>query len=96
VCEKALSVGLVFLIVIGGMLGWIAAIITRADTGVTMLRNVLIGIAGALITGLVLNPLIGGSDLLDGNYAIDSLLGVLTGSVAVLLLVNLWRDGELS
>ena len=88
--------GLVFLIVIGGMLGWIAAIITRADTGVTMLRNVLIGIAGALITGLVLNPLIGGSDLLDGNYAIDSLLGVLTGSVAVLLLVNLWRDGELS
>jgi len=96
VCEKALSVGLVFLIVIGGMLGWLAAIITRADTGVTMLRNVLIGIAGALITGLVLNPLIGGSDLLDGNYAIDSLLGVLTGSVAVLLLVNLWRDGELS
>ena len=88
--------GLVFLIVIGGMLGWLAAIITRADSGAARLRNILIGIAGALVTGLVINPLLGGSDLLDGQYSIASLLIALTGSVVVLLLVNLWRDGELS
>jgi len=89
-------VGLVFLIVIGGMLGWLAAIITRADSGAARLRNILIGIAGALVTGLVIGPLIGGSNLLEGQYSVDSLLLALTGSVAVLLLVNLWRDGELS
>jgi uncharacterized membrane protein YeaQ/YmgE (transglycosylase-associated protein family) len=89
-------VGLVFLIVIGGMLGWLAAIITRADTGAARLRNILIGIAGALVTGLVISPLIGGSNLLEGQYSIDTLLLALTGSVAVLLVVNLWRDGELS
>lgn len=88
--------GLVFLIVIGGMLGWLAAIITRADTGRARLRNVLMGIVGALVTGLVINPLIGGSNLLEGQYGIDSLVIALTGSVVVLLLVNLWRDGELS
>ena len=88
--------GLVFLIVIGGMLGWLAAIITRADTGPARLRNILIGIAGSLITGLVIAPLIGASNLLEGHYSIDSLLIALTGSVVVLLLVNLWRDGELS
>jgi uncharacterized membrane protein YeaQ/YmgE (transglycosylase-associated protein family) len=44
----------------------------------------------------VINPLIGGSNLLEGQYGIDSLLIALTGSVVVLLLVNLWRDGELS
>ena len=88
--------GLVFLIVIGGMLGWLAAIITRADTGPTRLRNILIGVAGSLVTGLVIAPLIGASNLLEGQYSIDSLLIALTGSVAVLLLVNLWRDGELS
>jgi uncharacterized membrane protein YeaQ/YmgE (transglycosylase-associated protein family) len=88
-------VGLVFLIVIGGMLGWLAAIITRADTGAARLRNILIGIAGALVTGLVISPLAGGSNLLDGQYSIDSLLFALTGPVAVLLLVNLWRAGEL-
>jgi uncharacterized membrane protein YeaQ/YmgE (transglycosylase-associated protein family) len=89
-------VGLVFLIVIGGMLGWLAAIIARADTGVARLRNILIGIAGALLTGLVINPLLGGGNLLEGHYGVDSLLLALTGSVAVLLIVNLWRDGELS
>ena len=88
--------GLVFLIVIGGMLGWLAAIITRADSGPARLRNVLIGIAGALVTGLVINPLLGGSNLLDGQYRIDSLVIALTGSMVLLLLVNLWRDGELS
>ena len=88
--------GLVFLIVIGAMLGWLAAIITRADSGRTRLHNVLMGIVGALITGLVINPLIGGSNLLEGQYGIDSLLIALTGSVVVLLLANLWRDGELS
>lgn len=88
--------GLVFLIVIGGMLGWLAAIIARADSGSARLRNILIGIAGALVTGLVINPLIGGSNLLEGQYSIASLLIALTGSVAVLLLVNLWRAGELS
>jgi uncharacterized membrane protein YeaQ/YmgE (transglycosylase-associated protein family) len=88
-------VGLVFLIVIGGMLGWLAAIIVRAETGAARLRNILIGIAGSLVTGLVVSPLIGGSNLLEGHYGIDSLLIVLTGSVVVLLAINLWRDGEL-
>ena len=87
--------GLVFLIVIGGMLGWLAAIIVRAETGPARLRNILIGIAGALVAGLVVNPLIGGGSLLEGQYGIDALLIALTGSVAVLLAVNLWRDREL-
>ena len=87
--------GLVFLIVIGGMLGWLAAIIVRAESARARLRNMLIGIAGALVTGLVINPLIGGSSLLDGHYGVDALLIALAGSVGVLLAVNLWRDAEL-
>ena len=87
--------GLVFLIVIGGMLGWLAAIIVRAETGPSRLRNILIGVAGALVTGLVVNPLIGGSDLLAGQYNVDSLLLALAGSAMLLLAINLWRDGEL-
>ena len=88
--------GLVFLIVTGTMLGWLAAIITRAESGSARLRNILIGIVGALLTGLVINPLIGGSNLLEGQYSIDSLVLALAGSVVVLLVAHLWRDGELS
>jgi uncharacterized membrane protein YeaQ/YmgE (transglycosylase-associated protein family) len=87
--------GLMFLIVVGSMLGWLAAIIARAESATAQLRNILIGIAGALVAGLVLNPLIGGSDLLDGQYSVDALLIALTGSAVMLLAVNLWRDGEL-
>jgi uncharacterized membrane protein YeaQ/YmgE (transglycosylase-associated protein family) len=88
-------VGLVFLVVIGGMLGWLAAIIVRAESGTARLRNILIGIAGALITGLVITPLVVGSNLLEGQYNVDALLIALTGSMTMLLAVNLWRDGEL-
>jgi uncharacterized membrane protein YeaQ/YmgE (transglycosylase-associated protein family) len=88
-------VGLVFLIVIGGMLGWLAAIITRAESGPARLQNILIGIAGALVAGLVINPLLGGGDLLDGQYSISALVIALAGSVTVLLAVNLLRDREL-
>jgi uncharacterized membrane protein YeaQ/YmgE (transglycosylase-associated protein family) len=90
-----LPVGLVFLIVIGGMLGWLAAIITRAESTPAKLRNVVIGIAGALVAGLVINPLLGGGNLLDGQYSVASLMTALAGSVVVLLAVNLLRDGEL-
>jgi uncharacterized membrane protein YeaQ/YmgE (transglycosylase-associated protein family) len=87
--------GLVFLVVIGGMLGWLAAIITRAESGPARLRNILIGIAGALVAGLVVNPLLGGGDLLAGQYNVDALMIALAGTVVVLLVVNLWRNREL-
>ena len=87
--------GLVFLIVVGSMLGWIAAIIVRARSAHARVRHILLGLAGALVTGLVINPLAGGTDLLAGQYRVDALLIALSGSVAVLLAVYLWRDREL-
>jgi uncharacterized membrane protein YeaQ/YmgE (transglycosylase-associated protein family) len=87
--------GLVFLIVVGGVIGWLAAIIARARSAAAGMRNILIGIVGALITGLVVNPLTGGSNLLSGQYSVNALLLALVGSVAVLLSVYLWRDREL-
>jgi uncharacterized membrane protein YeaQ/YmgE (transglycosylase-associated protein family) len=80
------------LVVVGGMLGWLAAIIVGAETGVARTRNILIGIAGALVGGLAVNSLLGGGDLLAGEYNVDALLVALAGSVVVLSAMNLWRD----
>jgi uncharacterized membrane protein YeaQ/YmgE (transglycosylase-associated protein family) len=82
-------VGLAFLIVIGGMLGWLAAIITKAETGTSRTRNILIGIFGALVAGLAVNPLLGEGDLLAGQYSVNALLVALAGSVALLVALNL-------
>jgi uncharacterized membrane protein YeaQ/YmgE (transglycosylase-associated protein family) len=84
-------VGLVFLFVAGGILGWIAAIITQTDHRRGILLNAAVGILGSLIAGLVLTPLLGGGNLLTGNYHEGSLIIALAGSAGLLLLVNLLR-----
>lgn len=86
--------GLVFLVVVGGILGWLAAIIMRSEDSGGMLPNVLAGIGGALIAGLVVNPLVGRGNLLAGNYSVATLLIALLGSVLLLFLVNLLRGRE--
>jgi uncharacterized membrane protein YeaQ/YmgE (transglycosylase-associated protein family) len=90
--------GLVFLLVVGGLLGWVAAIIMRAETSRGIALNVAAGIAGALIAGLVIGPLIGRGNLLEGTYSVDGLLVACAGTVVFLFLVNLFggRDGSLN
>jgi uncharacterized membrane protein YeaQ/YmgE (transglycosylase-associated protein family) len=87
--------GLVLLVVLGALLGWLAAIIMRAEDTKGILLNVLAGIGGALVAGLVVNPLLGKSGLLEGRYHADGLLVSLLGSLCVLLLLNLLRGKEL-
>jgi uncharacterized membrane protein YeaQ/YmgE (transglycosylase-associated protein family) len=84
-------VGLVFLFVAGGILGWIAAIITQTDHRRGILLNAAVGILGSLIAGLVLTPLLGGGNLLTGSYHEGALIIALAGSAGLLLVVNLLR-----
>ena len=90
--------GLVFLLVVGALLGWVAAIIMRAETSRGLALNVAAGIAGALIAGLVIGPLLGRGNLLEGTYSVDGLLVAFAGTVLFLFLVNLFggRDGSLN
>ena len=86
--------GLVFLIVLGALLGWLAAIVMRAERGRGILLNVAAGIGGALVTGLLVGPLLGFGSLLEGRHSVDGLLTALAGSIVVLFAVNLLRDRE--
>jgi uncharacterized membrane protein YeaQ/YmgE (transglycosylase-associated protein family) len=86
--------GLVFLVVLGGILGWLAAIINSSENARGVALNVAAGIGGALLTGLVLAPLLGVGSILDGAYRIDGLLTALAGSLVVLIAVNVLRDRE--
>jgi len=90
--------GLVFLLVIGGLLGWLAAIIMRAETRRGIAFNIAAGIAGALVAGLVIGPLLGRGNLLEGTYSVDGLLVAFAGTVLFLFLVNMFRgrDGSLN
>ena len=86
--------GLVFLVVFGALLGWLAAIIIRAEETRELVLNVALGIGGALFAGLIVHPLLGGSSLLEGRYSVDGLFAALFGAIAILLAVNLLRNRE--
>ena len=85
---------LIILLVVGGVLGWIASLIMRTDGQQGILLNVVVGIVGALLAGFLLNPLIGGGNIMSGDLSMSSLLVSLLGAVVLLAIVNLFRRGS--
>ena len=49
---------LIILLVVGGILGWVASLIMRTDGQQGILLNIVVGIVGAILAGFLLNPLI--------------------------------------
>ena len=86
--------GIIILIIIGGVLGWLASLVMRTDAQQGLLLNIVVGIVGALLAGLLLNPLIGGGNIMNGDYSISSLLVSFLGAVVLLAIVNVFRRGS--
>jgi len=87
--------GLIILLVIGGLIGWLASIVMRTDGQQGILLNVVVGIIGALLAGLLLNPLFGGGNIMNGDYSASALLVSFLGAVILLAIVNLFRRGSM-
>lgn len=86
--------GIIILIIIGGVLGWLASLVMRTDAQQGILLNVVVGIVGALLAGFIINPLIGGGNIMNGDYSISSLLVSFLGAVVLLAIVNFFRRGS--
>jgi uncharacterized membrane protein YeaQ/YmgE (transglycosylase-associated protein family) len=85
--------GLIILLVVGGVLGWLASIVMRTDGQQGILLNVVVGIVGAFIAGYLITPFIGGAPITSGAFDIRSLLASFLGAVVLLAIVNLVRRG---
>ncbi|WP_380875889.1 transglycosylase [Sphingomonas sp. DBB INV C78] len=81
--------GLILWLVIGGVLGWLASIVMRTDAQQGIFLNIVVGIVGAFLAGLVV---VGGS---INNAGIDtrSLIASFIGALVLLGIVNLVRRG---
>jgi uncharacterized membrane protein YeaQ/YmgE (transglycosylase-associated protein family) len=86
--------GLIIALVVGGIIGWLASIIMRTDAQQGILLNIVVGIVGSLLGGLLLSPFLGGSNLLEGALDIRTLLVSLLGAIILLAIVNLFRRGR--
>ena len=81
------------IIIVGGILGWLASIVMRTDAQQGIVLNVVVGIIGAILGGLLLSGLIGGAPITSGAFDIRSLLVSFIGAVILLAIVNLFRRG---
>jgi uncharacterized membrane protein YeaQ/YmgE (transglycosylase-associated protein family) len=81
-------------LVFGALVGWLASIVMRTDAQQGALLNIIVGIVGAFIGGLVFSFLgIGGSTINDNNFSIGALIVSFVGAVILLAIVNLIRRG---
>lgn len=85
---------IIILLVVGGVLGWLASMVMRTDGQQGIFLNVVVGIVGALLAGFIITPLIGGRPITDGAFDIMSLVASFLGAVVLLAIVNLFRRGR--
>jgi len=82
-------VGLIVWLVIGGVVGWLASLVMRTDAQQGILLNVVVGIVGAFIGGLIFS---GGS--INQGLTVYSFIVSLLGAIILLAIVNLVRRGS--
>jgi uncharacterized membrane protein YeaQ/YmgE (transglycosylase-associated protein family) len=81
-------------LIVGGILGWLASIVMRTDAQQGILLNIIVGIVGAFLGGLLLAPLFGTGTINQGDLSLSGLLVSFLGAVILLAIVNFFRRGS--
>ena len=81
----------IIIIIVGGILGWLASIVMRTDAQQGIILNIVVGIIGAMLGGWLLAPLFGTATINQNDFSIAGLLVSLLGAVILLAIVNLFR-----
>ena len=82
-------IGILVWLVVGGVCGWLASLIMRTDAQQGIILNIVVGIIGAVIAGLIL-----GKGNINQDLSITTFLWSLLGAVILLAVVNLVRRGS--
>jgi uncharacterized membrane protein YeaQ/YmgE (transglycosylase-associated protein family) len=84
---------IIIMLIVGGLIGWIASIVMRTNAQQGVILNIVVGIVGALLAGFLLAPLFGTGTLTQGDFSLPALLVSLLGAIVLLAIVNLFRRG---
>ena len=86
--------GWILVIIVGGILGWLASKVMRTDAQQGIILNIVVGIVGAALAGFLLSPILGIPTINSVNFSISSLLISFLGALILLAIVNLIRRGR--
>ena len=78
-------------LIVGGILGWLASIVMKTNDKQGIFLNIIVGIVGAFLGGLVLAPLFRTGTINQGDFSIGSLLVSFLGAIILLAIVNFFR-----
>jgi len=84
----------ILVLIMGGIIGWLASLLMNTDAQQGIILNVVVGIVGALIAGVLVTPLIGGAPITSGSFDLLSLFASFLGAVILLAIINLIRRGS--
>lgn len=82
--------GIIIWLIVGGICGWLASLIMRTDAQQGIILNIVVGVIGAVIAGLLL-----GKGNINQGFSIESFLWSLVGAIVLLAIVNLIFRGRL-
>jgi uncharacterized membrane protein YeaQ/YmgE (transglycosylase-associated protein family) len=85
---------IILIIIIGGILGWLASLVMRTDAQQGILLNIVVGVVGAVVAGFLITPLLGEGTITQGDFSIGSLFVSFLGALVLLAIVNLLRRGR--
>ncbi len=78
-------------LIIGGVLGWLASLVMKTDAQQGVFLNIVVGILGAFLGGLLLSRLFGTGTINQVNFSLSSLLVSFLGALVLLAIVNFFR-----
>ncbi len=76
-------------LILGGIVGWLASILMRTDAQQGIILNIVVGVVGAFVGGLIFNH-----DMNRMDFSLVALLEAFIGAVILLAIVNLVRRGS--
>ncbi|HEV2816357.1 MAG TPA: GlsB/YeaQ/YmgE family stress response membrane protein [Allosphingosinicella sp.] len=79
--------GIIIWLIIGGIVGWLASLIMRTDAQQGILLNIVVGIVGAFLGGLIFNR----GNINEAPLSVTAFIVSLIGAIILLAIVNLVR-----
>jgi uncharacterized membrane protein YeaQ/YmgE (transglycosylase-associated protein family) len=92
--KRGIHMNIIIWLIVGGVIGWIASLIMRTDGQQGILMNIVVGIVGAFVGGLLISPLIGAGSINNAGLSAGTVVVSLGGAVILLALVNMFRRGR--
>ena len=84
-------INLIIILIVGGLIGWVASKVMGTDPQQGILLNVIVGIVGALLGGFLFGLLGLGGSILDEGLNIGSILVSLIGAIVLIWIVKMVR-----